>query len=142
MKQIKTAYIATKLANHAQHNEVRDRLAELGISLTYDWTEHGSVKDTSESRIIEVAEAERAGVWMADIVIVLLPGGRGTHAELGMAVSQQRTTIIYAPPEVAKGAFSVSKETCAFYWNLNVFRRVTSLESIIEAVKQLQEAWA
>lgn len=137
--KIEKVYIATKLANHAQHNEVRDRLAEMGIGLTYDWTTHGSVKGSSEERLIEVAEAERAGVWFADLVIVLLPGGRGTHAELGMAVSQQRTTIIYAPPDLAKTAFSTTKDTCAFYWNWNIYRRVDSIDDVIQAVKDLRE---
>lgn len=37
-------------------------------------------------RIAEVAQNEAAGVQEAELFIALLPGGRGTHTELGMAI--------------------------------------------------------
>lgn len=79
-------YIATRLENHRDHNRLRDLLAERGIGLTYDWTTHGPVWRDGPDRIRAVAQAEALGVTSADLVIVLLPGGRGTHAELGIAI--------------------------------------------------------
>lgn len=79
-------YIATALERAADHTLVRDAMAAAGHQITYDWTAHGSVQSEGLDRIREVAEAETRGVLDADLVIVLLPGGRGTHAELGIAI--------------------------------------------------------
>lgn len=104
-------YIATSLDNAAQHNRVRDVLWDrYHIGLTYDWTKHGSVRDQGFERIAEVAMLERDGVQRADIVIVLLPGGKGTHAELGMALAFGHQVVIYGTKEDFEGP-----RTCAFY---------------------------
>jgi hypothetical protein len=84
------AYIASALENADNVRELRDLLAARGIELTHDWTVHGSVKDQGIERIREVAENELRGVAAADLVIVLLPGGRGTHIEFGIALATRR----------------------------------------------------
>lgn len=103
-------YIATRLENAAQHNRVRDLLADMGHYLTYDWTAHGSVQDEGVERMAEVAGSEAGGVNAADLVVVLLPGGRGTHTELGMAIAHGKKVLIYAAkPE------DMGERHCAFY---------------------------
>lgn len=91
-------YIATTLSNAAQHNYVRDRLAERGFACTYDWTVHGSLQD-EPGRWDEVAEKELDGVIEADVVIVLLPGGKGTHVELGAALALEVPVFLLAEAE-------------------------------------------
>ena len=111
-------YIATKLERAADHNVVRDSMARRGHELTYDWTHHGSVQREGQARISQVAELERCGVTSADLVIVLLPGGRGTHAELGIALGFGVPVLLHAPDdEPFSGA-----ETCAFYHAAGVHR--------------------
>lgn len=105
-------YIATGLANHAAHNAVRDALAALGHEITYDWTTHGPVWRQGKAVIRTTSVAETDGVRAADFVVVLLPGGRGTHAELGMALAFGKPTLI-ACGDAAM--FEASPETCAFY---------------------------
>jgi hypothetical protein len=105
-------YIATRLENHAQHNDVRDRLIAMGHELTYDWTKHGPVWRSGCEVIRETAIAERQGVQDADFVVVLLPGGRGTHVELGMALALRTPVIIWAADD---SQFGACPETCAFY---------------------------
>lgn len=110
-------YIATRLENHKQHNALRDLLVAAGHTLTYDWTKHGAVWRSGKDRIREVALSERAGVERADVVVVLLPGGRGTHVELGMALAGNKPVIIWSPrPEV----FGAHPDTCAFYHDSGV----------------------
>jgi hypothetical protein len=58
-----------------------------------------------------VARREILGVVEADIVIVLLPGGRGTHAELGAALALAKPVALHTNDS---GIF-VGPETCAFY---------------------------
>jgi nucleoside 2-deoxyribosyltransferase len=112
-------YIASRLENFLQVQAVRDALAAAGHTITYDWTLHGSVKDDGEARLREVALLELNGVRDADLVVVLLPGGRGTHAELGAANILGKPVILFSDkphPLLSTDA------TCAFYWNENVYQ--------------------
>ncbi len=110
----KKAYIATRLENHVKHNEVRDALLRCGVELTYDWSILGPVWREGLHRIREVAELETNGVKEADFVVVILPGGRGTHAELGMALALEKQVYILAEGAECYLLRAVS-ETCAFY---------------------------
>ena len=83
-------YIATRLENHAAHNELRDELTKLGHEITYDWTTHGPVWRSGVKVIAQTAVAEMEGVRSADFVIVLLPGGR-RHDPGGRRRSHHRT---------------------------------------------------
>ena len=125
-------YIASALENAEQVRQVKARLDAAGWTHTYDWTVHGSVQKEGADRIREVASSESVGVFGADVIIVLLPGGRGTHAELGMFIGKLDTMLwlathdvidieladlgrlvcVYSPrPEIDFG----SGKTCAFY---------------------------
>ena len=74
-------YIATSIKRAKEHNLIRDALNEFGHQITYDWTVHGSVKNTSLELLKKVGQAEIEGVKYADFMVVLLPGGNGTHPE-------------------------------------------------------------
>jgi len=106
----KTFYIATKLERADDHRIVAEKMASLGWRLTYDWTVHGSVQDQGPERMRQVARNERSAVLDADVVIVLLPGGRGTHSELGIALGGYRRVIVHARTEADLG-----DRHCAFY---------------------------
>lgn len=105
-------YIATGLENHELHNVIRDHLAILGHSITYDWTIHGPVWSKGVERCTVVAVHELLGVKEADFVIVLLPGGRGTHIELGIALAAGRKVYFVSNnPE----HHAAAPDVCAFY---------------------------
>ncbi len=110
-------YIASGLQNYKQVQALRDALLADGHEITYDWTLHGSAHGQGEQRLREVAAKEMVGVMTADLVIVLLPGGRGTHAELGAANALYKPVILFSRDEKD---FDADEMTCAFYWNLNV----------------------
>lgn len=75
-------YIASGFTNIEPVRALKKRLDEIGWEHTYDWTvEQGTTFE-------ETAQLEINAVSEADVVIVLLPGGRGTHAELGCAIGQ------------------------------------------------------
>ena len=119
-------YIASKLENHAEHNRVRDMLNALGHEITYDWTHHGPVYRSGLDRVREVAQLETQGVLDADFVVVLWPGGRGTHVELGVALAAGKPVIFISAVEDHHAA---TQETCAFYHHPLV-RRGRSAEEI------------
>lgn len=126
-------YIATKLENHAQHTIVRDKL--LPHQLTYDWTVHGPVWQRGKSVIKDVSCKEHIGTVGSDLLIALLPGGRGTHVEIGMALAAGVPTMIYSTNE---HHFEAHEDTCAFYHHPMVIYRTTDLECLItNALKYL-----
>tara|TARA_R110000765_G_scaffold76567_2_gene150068 strand:+ start:650 stop:1123 length:474 start_codon:yes stop_codon:yes gene_type:complete len=78
-------YIATGYDRKAEHNELRDLMAHLGHELTHDWTLTDPA--TTQEEWESAGEDEVRGVKSAQLVIILLPGARGTHVELGVAVA-------------------------------------------------------
>lgn len=122
-------YVATSLSRAAEQNRVRDALVAMGHTITYDWSAHGSVQADGPERCGEVAAAEIGGVANADFVVVLLPGGRGTHAELGAALlgSCRRVFVHAANDEL----FMADERTCAFYHHPKARKVVGDLLDLI-----------
>ena len=118
-------YIATGLENFKQHNLLRDMLVGEGITLTYDWTVHGSVQNQPEDWA-KYACLETQGVKDAHTVVAILPGGRGTHTEIGIALGMGKEVFLigYDPME---------KHTCIFYHH----PKVLHFDSMLEAHQAL-----
>ncbi len=112
-------YIATSLSRITSHQLVRDALQTLGYEITYDWTSHGSVKSVSKERLREVATIELDGVSKADFVVVLLPGGGGTHVELGFAIGKGKKVFLHSEDPLA---FELGPQTNAFYHHPDLIR--------------------
>jgi hypothetical protein len=131
-------YIASKLENAAAVRALASRLVSFGWTWTYDWTAHGSVQDSGPERIREVAVAEAVGVTSADLVIVLLPGGRGTHAELGIAIGHW---LAKCSPEVAIFGTLTDGDPngreCAFYRHDAVIARLPAMDADAIALRLL-----
>jgi nucleoside 2-deoxyribosyltransferase len=87
-------YIASGLDNKEKVQWVRDSLLEAGHSLTYDWTKNN--RATTEEQLREIGTDERNAVLDSDVVLILLPGGKGTHTELGMAIASGKKIHIYS----------------------------------------------
>ena len=124
-------YIATSLSRSAEHNLVRDALKELGHAICYDWTSHGSVKSVSLERLQEVAISELAGVFEADFVIVLLPGGSGTHLELGFAMGHNKKVFVHSEDPFL---FELGPQTNAFYHHPDLIRLCCPLVEVASVV--------
>ena len=112
-------YIATSLERVPFHNLVRNELTKLGYEITYDWTKHGSVKHTSTARLQEVAHNESQGILASDFVLVLLPGGKGTHVELGLSIASKKKVFIHSEDPMT---FEIGPQVCAFYHHPDVCR--------------------
>jgi len=103
-------YVATGLEYADRAKIVQSVLRDDGHEITYDWTVHGSVQDAGPEHIAEVARLEAAGVRAADLLIAILPGGCGTHVEIGLALGRGIPVILMRHiDEVEK------LPTCAFY---------------------------
>ena len=141
MKCSKFVYIATGLENFEEHNLLARVLADQGIGITYDWTHHGPVYREGARRCAEVAAAESNGVIIADAVVILLPGGRGTHVELGIAIGANsvqeypRPIILYGQPNNAKRLGLIDgREMCAFYFHEQVTIVIGALSDLVSVI--------
>lgn len=136
MKNALRVYVASRLENAENVKTVYRRLREIGCDITYDWTTHGSVGHLGAARVAEVATLEAKAVEKAGTVIVLLPGGRGTHVELGISITLGTVTIVHSEDPslfdcVAGGS------PCAFYFARPVFRVVSPLEWFITNLESI-----
>jgi nucleoside 2-deoxyribosyltransferase len=127
-------YIATSTSRVPFHNQVRDLLKECGHEITYDWTTHGSVRETSVSRLQQVAHAVLQGVLDADFVLVLLPGGKGTHTELGFSIASKKRVFIHSEdPSV----FEIGPQVCAFYHHADVVRLSCPIQDLVQKIHSM-----
>lgn len=106
-------YIATSLERAADCRALSKFLDAFGWECTYDWTAHGSVQGQGLDIIETVATYEVAGVLVANVLIALLPGGRGTHCEIGMAIAVGKPVILVCDADELKDA---SGRECSFYY--------------------------
>jgi hypothetical protein len=98
----KSLYIATTLSNWCRAQSFVHFFTSLGIPIAFDWTEWGKeIFDgckTKEERDIDPVSLrgkalnEYDGVSSASYVLVIIPTGRGTNFELGVAYQRFKTT--------------------------------------------------
>lgn len=116
-------YIASRLENIAQVQELRDLLHAAEWECLYDWTIHGSIRGPEAGeRLRRVSVEELGAASDADVVVVLLPGGRGTHVELGAALASHDPTVVVWSPDPDRD-FGTEQGTCAFYHHPRITRR-------------------
>lgn len=127
-------YIATALENAAQAGEVAALLKAAGHEQTYDWTAHGSVEERGYPAKQIAAADETGGVRSADVVIVLLPGRRGTNVELGMALAFGKRVFLWG--RSAEAYYQDGRE-CAFYCTAGIGRLVGPLKESIEHILEI-----
>lgn len=86
-------YIGSGLKNWEPVCYYAQKLRESGWKQTYDWTKNVRA---AQADLRKYAELERQGISDADVVVILLPAGRGAHAELGMALAQRKKIFLCA----------------------------------------------
>ncbi len=93
-KMSKRFYLATRKDRAAEANALEKALKTRGWERSFAWTgQDGSDQDAHS----KIAVAELEGVREADVLIVLLPGGYGTHVEIGAALALGKPVILHAP---------------------------------------------
>jgi hypothetical protein len=90
----KLFYLSTQRDRNAEATPLLEALAARGWKRTFDWAK---LEPASESDYANLAVAEIAGIHDADVVIVILPGGRGTHVEIGAALGMGKPVVLHAP---------------------------------------------
>lgn len=116
-------YIATSLNNREPYEQACAEVEARGGHITVKWTDYSAPHEPGMTYPDEEMESrcirDLSGVGLADCLIAILPGGRGTHVEIGFALAREIPVLILG----AAGDFS--NETlypCAFYHHPNVTR--------------------
>ncbi|WZY00569.1 nucleoside 2-deoxyribosyltransferase [Bacillus sp. FSL W7-1360] len=123
-----TFYIASSFRNRTQVQFVRDALIEAGLSCTYDWTKHG--RATTVAQLKEIGEKEMKAVRLADIMIILLPAGKGSHVELGLAIAEQKAIYLYS-----SGGEALAPEVAStFYYLPGIYHCTGTLDDLVQVV--------
>lgn len=103
-------YIGSGLKNIKLVNEFSEKLQNYGWEHTYNWAENEIGNETIED-LIKYATLEQKAIEESDVVIIILPAGRGTHIELGMAIALNKKICLYSN---SKEEFD-KENTVAFY---------------------------
>ena len=123
-------YVASGVSNAEKVNLAATALSAAGHTRTYDWTTHGDVSKADPAFKRQVAASESCGVLEAELVVLLLPGRFGTHAELGMALASSGNKRILLWSE-SSAPFDGTEGFCVFYHHPAVERVVCPFEELL-----------
>ena len=129
-------YVASGVPNAERVNQAAQVLAANGHQRTYDWTTHGDVSKADPAFKRHVAASESHGVLDAELVVLLLPGRFGTHAELGMALASAENKRILLWSE-SPAPFDGTEGFCVFYHHPAVERVVCPFEELLTLLKSI-----
>ncbi|RIW28747.1 group-specific protein [Bacillus salacetis] len=118
-------YVASSFQNIEQVRYFSRELTKRGFFHTYDWTEN--IRASTLAELKRIGEEEKRAVKEADVVVILLPAGKGSHIEMGMALALNKKVYLYSPNEEVKNP----AETSTFYFLPEVERCSGSLEDLI-----------
>ncbi len=103
-------------------------LQNKGYIYTYDWTVNESASTIEDLR--EIGLNEKNAVMDADIIIVILPAGKGSHIELGIALGQGKRIYLYSPNDEVNNLDTTS----TFYHLSEVQKCMGTIEELVEIV--------
>lgn len=126
-------YIASSFTNIERVRYASNELKSKGYIHTYDWTQNG--RGASLAELKSVGIEEKHAVIDSDVVIILLPAGKGSHIEMGIAIGTGKKVVLYS---IDKSIYDIDL-TSTFYHLPEVERVVGSLDNLIEAVVLIAE---
>ena len=129
-------YVASGVSNAEKVNQAAAALNAAGHQRTYDWTGHGDVSKADPEFKRHVAASESMGVLEAELVVLLLPGRFGTHAELGMALATADNKRILLWSETP-APFDGTEGFCVFYHHPAVERVVCPFEELLDTLSRI-----
>lgn len=121
-------YIGSSLKNSNLVNYYAKKLIKNNWIHTYNWVENID-KDITINNLKEYAIKEQNAINDSDVVIILLPAGRGTHIELGLALSLNKKVFLCGN----KDEFNL-ENTVAFYNLPNIVRLTGTDDDNIEEI--------
>jgi nucleoside 2-deoxyribosyltransferase len=109
----KNFYIATAKNREDQANALADILRVRGWRRSFTWSAQDGASTQTHS---EIAKQEIDAIRSSDVLIVLLPGGYGTHVEIGAALALGKPVILHAPDRTTLA----NPYPCVFHYHPDV----------------------
>ncbi len=117
-------YIGSGFYNIENVRRLRDLLSAQGHTHTYDWTLN--TRADSVDALRDIGEKERDAIKGSDFVIILLPAGKGSHVELGIAIGSGVPVFIHDTTD----SMTNFETTSTFYHVAQVVQLSGALEDI------------
>lgn len=131
---MKKFYIASSFANKEVVQGAANLLTEKGFVQTFDWTANLRASTIDELQVY--GELERTAVLDADFLVVILPGGKGSHVEMGIAAGQRKTVyLLSGTPEFFE--FDV---TSTFYYLPEVHIHIGPIHDSMEKIAEIESS--
>ncbi|MCM3402832.1 nucleoside 2-deoxyribosyltransferase [Cytobacillus oceanisediminis] len=121
-------YIASSFKNIDKVRYVSKKLKDKGFIHTYDWTINENVKALKDLKTI--GQKEKNAVIEADFVIVLLPAGKGSHIELGIAIGHGKKIYLYSPNNEVDNL----ETTSTFYHLPNIEKCFGTIDELLDII--------
>ncbi|QXJ40447.1 Nucleoside 2-deoxyribosyltransferase [Parageobacillus caldoxylosilyticus] len=121
-------YIASSFKNIDAVRYVSEKLKSKGFIHTYDWTQNERASTIEQLK--EIGQREKEGVMEADFLIVLLPAGKGSHIEFGIALGHGKKIYLYSPNDDVNNF----ETTSTFYHLPEVEKCIGTLEELVDIV--------
>lgn len=124
-------YIAASLADRAAAEQLAGALVMRGHAITYLWWEQRDLRtifaDASPlqaaAALAARSNAEIESIRRADLLVAILPGGVGTHVEIGVALGMGKPVILLdAPDLIGRPTDGGRAYPCAFHFADGVIR--------------------
>jgi len=126
----KRFYLSTRKDRSEEGALIAQALRDLGWVCTFDWM---AIKNIGALDYPAVAQSEIEGIRQADVLLVLLPGGYGTHVEIGSALAFGKRVIIHSPSrQVLETPYP-----CVFHYHPNVTLMVSETVDIDSVLASL-----
>jgi nucleoside 2-deoxyribosyltransferase len=128
----KRFFLSTRKDRSAEADALSAALKAHGWERTFAWTDQDGAGPEAHAK---VAVAELAGVREADVLVVLLPGGYGTHVEIGAALALGKPVVLHAPDrKVLETPY-----LCVFHYHPGVkllVSKVPEIDAILACMQQ------
>ncbi|MFJ7934923.1 nucleoside 2-deoxyribosyltransferase [Sporosarcina sp. NPDC096371] len=121
-------YVASGFQNKEAVHFVSENLIEAGHIHTYDWTKNERASTLEELKAI--GEEEKNAILASDVVIVLLPAGKGSHIELGIALGRGKKIFLYSADEKVNDFDT----TTTFYHLQEVEQVIGTLDELVDRI--------
>lgn len=122
-------YIASSWNNRANVCVLAEEIKRIGHVQTHDWTTH----DIYDGWEVNEAHNDIQGVLTADVLVLLLPAGYGSHVELGLAIAQNKPVLVCGAEEM--DFVTPNGYCCPFYWSPCCRRVVGGIGDILQALE-------
>lgn len=126
-------YIASSFMNIVKVRQVSGHLKDKGFIHTYDWTQNERAATLEVLKVI--GEKELSAIVEADFLIVMLPAGKGSHIEFGIALGQGKKIYLFSENHDIDNIESTS----TFYHLDNVEKISGTIEELVKRVSLEEE---